>query len=137
MAQEVTKRLLVKRSNDPTVHQQCSIVASLRVFATKWKPCILWYLAIKPMRYNDLYRIIPNISRKILSVHLKEMETDGIIMRLQLDEKRQHVEYSLSDKGRSLMPILIELQTWGLKNLNDVLSPDQMVPAELRDCHLG
>jgi DNA-binding HxlR family transcriptional regulator len=60
--QEVTKRLLVKKRLSLKMTYQCSVIATLKQFATKWKPCIICYLAEKPMRYNDLFRIIPNIS---------------------------------------------------------------------------
>src|SRR6185312_16196644 len=93
MKQEVTKRLLVKRSGNINMNYRCAVIATLRLFATKWKPCIICYLAEQPMRYNDLYRIIPNISRKILSEHLKELEFDRIVARKQYDEKLQRVEY--------------------------------------------
>jgi DNA-binding HxlR family transcriptional regulator len=127
ITQEVTKRLLVKRKGDRDANLRCSVIAALKVFATKWKPCILLYLASKPMRYNDLFRIIPNISRKMLSLHLKELEIDGLIIRDQHDEKLQRVEYRLSEKGKSLLPIMYQLEEWGLKNVPDVLAIDDMI----------
>lgn len=126
-SQEVTKRLLVKKSAHPLFNYQCSVIATLRLFATKWKPCIICYLAERPMRYNDLHRIIPNISRKILSEHLKELERDNIIVRRQYDRKLQKVEYSLTDRGQSLMPLLEQLQDWGLSNLKEVVSIKEML----------
>ena len=111
-SQEVTKRLLVKRREHPDTNMRCSVIAALKMFAAKWKPCIICYLHLRPMRYNDLYRIIPNISRKVLSEHLDELEEDGIIIRKQFDNKLQRVEYLLSDKRRSLMPLLESLQDW-------------------------
>lgn len=131
MKQEVTKRLLVKKSADVTINYQCAVIATLKLFATKWKPCILCYLAEKPMRYNDLYRIIPNISRKILSEHLNELEANMLITRVQYDSKLQRVEYSLSEKGRSLLPVLDQLQNWGLSNINNVMSIRQMLTATM------
>jgi DNA-binding HxlR family transcriptional regulator len=126
--QEVTKRLPVKKSVDPQIHYyQCSVIAALKMFATKWKPCILCYLIDQPLRYNDLYRIIPNISRKMLSVHLNELENDGLIIRTQYDIKLQRVEYSLSEKGRSLLPVLEQLQNWGLQHIDSVLPIRQML----------
>ena len=129
MKQEVTKRLLVKRSTSAKLDYQCSVIAALKLFATKWKPCILCYLAEKPMRYNELYRIIPNISRKMLSEHLKELEINAIIARVQYDDKLQRVEYSLSEKGISLLPILDQLQNWGLTNIKNVMSIKDMLTA--------
>lgn len=111
------------------MNQRCSVIATLRLFATKWKPCILCYLAAQPMRYNELYRIIPTISRKMLSAHLKELEKDNLIQRTQFDDKLQRVEYCLTDKGRSLLPILDELQDWGLEHLENVLSIREMLDA--------
>jgi len=127
MKQEVTKRLLVKRVTDVDTNYRCSVIATLKLFSTKWKPCILCYLAEKEMRYNDLYRIIPNISRKMLSEHLRELEIDELILRIQFDNKLQRVEYSLSDKGRTLLPILNQLQDWGMTNIKNVLSIQEML----------
>ena len=131
MNQEVTKRLLVKRSVESTLNNRCAVIATLRLFATKWKPCILCYLAQQPMRYNELYRIIPNISRKMLSEHLKELDANGLIVRTQYDDKLQRVDYHLSDRGRSLMPILEQLQDWGLTHMENVLSIREMVQVTL------
>jgi DNA-binding HxlR family transcriptional regulator len=129
MNQEVTKRLPAKKSTTARLNQQCSVIATLKLFATKWKPCILSYLAEKPMRYNELYRTIPNISRKMLSEHLKELEISALIARVQYDDKLQRVEYSLSEKGKSLLPVLEQLQNWGLSNIKNVLSIWEMLRA--------
>jgi DNA-binding HxlR family transcriptional regulator len=132
MKQEVTKRLPVP---EPSTHtpsapahlSRCSVIATLKVFATKWKPCILCYLSEQPMRYNQLLRIIPNISRRMLSEHLRQLEKDKLINRKSYDRKNQHVEYSLTEKGRSLMPLMEEIQNWGMEHLDSVLSIRQML----------
>ena len=129
--QEVTKRLLVKRSGNTELIYQCSVIAAIKAFGTKWKPCILCYLAEKPMRYNELYRIIPNISKKILSQHLDELEADELVIRMQYDDKLQKVEYSLSEKGKSLLPFLEQLQNWGMENIKGVLTIQEMLSATL------
>ncbi len=120
MQQEVTKRL-------PVTGPRCSVIATLKVFATKWKPCILCYLSAGPLRYNQLHRIIPNISRRMLSEHLRQLEKDDLIARRSFDRKDQRVEYSLTEKGRSLMPLLEEIQNWGLQHLDGVASIRQML----------
>ena len=127
MKQQVTKRLPAKKSTSTIPLNQCSVIATLKLFATKWKPCIICYQAKKTIRYNELYRIIPNISRKMLSEHLKELENDALIVRCQCDKKMQCVEYSLSQKGASLLPLLEHLQDWGLTNIKNVLSIQEMV----------
>ncbi len=131
MSQEVTKRLLVKQTKSDVSNLQCSVIATLKLFATKWKPCILCYLHQRPMRYNDLYRIISNISRKMLSEHLRELEANGLVVRTQYDAKLQKVEYSLSEKGQSLMPILTQIQNWEMSHIPGVLSIEQMLNATL------
>ena len=108
-------------------NRQCAVIASLKVFATKWKPCIICYLAQQPLRFNQLYRAIPNISRKVLSEHLHELEKDELIMRIQYDDKKQKVEYRLSEKGYSLIHIMEQIQNWGMKNMKDVLSIREMM----------
>lgn len=125
MEQEVTKRLPAPDVSGRA--PRCSVIATLKVFATKWKPCILCYLWEHPMRYNQLSRVIPNISRRMLSEHLRQLEKDQLIARKSFDRKNQHVEYSLTEKGRSLMPLLEEIQNWGLEHLDSVLSIRQML----------
>ena len=127
MEQEVTKRLPGKKKAGPDFGLRCSVISALRIFATKWKPCILCYLACRPMRYNELYRIIPNISRKMLSEQLRDLEADKMITRIQYDKKLQRVEYSLSQKGTSLLPVLEQIQNWGLQHITNVLSIDEMI----------
>jgi DNA-binding HxlR family transcriptional regulator len=127
MQQVVTKRLLVNKTTVSPDNYSCSVIATLKLFATKWKPCIICYLSLKSMRYNELHRIIPNISRKMLSVHLKELEQDGIVLRTQHDRKGQHVAYGLSTKGLMLLPVLVHLQDWGLKHLPNVVSINEML----------
>ncbi len=129
MRQVVTKRLPVKNRASRHFEQQCSVIATLRLFASKWKPCIICYLSAGPMRYNELYRAIPNISRKMLSDQLRELEEDGLITRVQYDRKLQQVTYQLSGKGASLMPLMMQLQNWGLAHISNVLSISDMIAA--------
>ncbi len=125
--QQVTKRLPASKSETHLLNQRCAVIATLKLFATKWKPCIICYLSASRLRYNELYRAIPNISRKMLSEHLNELEDDGLVIRIQYDSKLQRVEYGLSEKGMSLYAILEKLQDWGLTNLGDVLSIEEMI----------
>jgi DNA-binding HxlR family transcriptional regulator len=127
--QEVTKRLPLVQSKSDYPNGQCAVIASLKVFATKWKPCILCFLSDQPLRYNALYRAIPNISRKMLSLHLQEMELDGLLTRVSYDAKQQRVEYSLTTKGRSLLPLMEHLEDWGLKHVTGVRSIREMLDA--------
>lgn len=85
------------------------------------------------MRYNQLMNEIEGISPRIFTIQLKELEKDGIINREIVSVNPKKVVYSLSDKGRSLLPILVELAQWGLDNLFShmvTLDKEMLVPKE-------
>lgn len=89
---------------------------TLSVISGKWKMVILyWLVEEQPIRYNELQRLIGSISHKTLSVQLKEMENDGIIIREEYPQIPPKVEYSLSEKGISLYPIMESMCNWGEK----------------------
>jgi len=101
------------------MEQKCPIETTLSLISGKWKILILKELIIKPVRYNVLIKKIPNISAKVLTQQLKDMEKDGIIIRSVFAEIPPKVEYSLSKKGRSMLKILKEMAIWGLENDTD------------------
>lgn len=79
---------------------------------------ILYWLSHYPcIRYGRLKREIKEISHKMLTQQLKELEQDGIILRYQYDELPPRVEYALTGKGKSLMPILHDMCKWGHENM--------------------
>ena len=84
----------------------------------KWKMHILfWLWKTEVMRYSELKRALQGVTHKMLSNKLKELEVDGLIVRHEYPQIPPKVEYSLSDKGKSFMPILQEMCTWGSKNI--------------------
>ena len=90
---------------------------TLSLISGKWKMIILYWLIEKqPIRYNELQRLIGTITYKTLSVQLKELERDGLIIRKEYPQIPPKVEYSLSEKGLSLYPILESMCEWGEKN---------------------
>ena len=107
-------------------NQRCAVIETLKVFSAKWKPCILSYLFIGNKRYGELQRMIPNISRKMLTQHLKELCADGLIERKPFPTIPPKVEYAISEKGRSLQPVFKVLNGWGVKNLENVCSTEEM-----------
>lgn len=85
------------------------VIRVIRMIQGRWKLPILFRLFADPaMRSSQLMRDIPDISRKMLTQHLRELETDGLIERIDFDEKPLRVEYRLSEQGRKLMPLLFE-----------------------------
>ena len=86
---------------------------TLAVMGGKWKPLILCILHKNgQVRYNELRRKTGRITYKTLSEQLKELEADGLILRTEYPEIPPRVEYSLTEKGRSLMPILEAMCRW-------------------------
>lgn len=84
----------------------------------KWKMHILFWLWKKEvLRYSELKRLLGKVTHKMLSNQLKELEEDGIIIRTEYPQVPPKVEYSLSDLGKSMMPILQSLCTWGIENM--------------------
>jgi len=93
---------------------KCSIEYTLSKIGGKWKTVILWHLgADGALRYNELRRLLPGIAHKMLSQQLKELEQDNLIKRKQYDEIPPKVEYSITDKGLTLMPILEAMHKLG------------------------
>lgn len=90
---------------------------TLSIIGGKWKMIILyWLVEVKVARYNELQRMIGSISYKTLSVQLKELENDGLIVRKEYPQIPPKVEYSLSEKGWSLYPLMEAMCQWGEKN---------------------
>jgi len=91
---------------------ECPITATIGVIGGKWKPPIVWLLLKGPMRYGALHKTMPELSLKVLSKQLKELEADGIVTRTVYPEKPPRVEYSLTEKGASLRAAFTLLSEW-------------------------
>ncbi|GCE48209.1 HxlR family transcriptional regulator [Thermosporothrix hazakensis] len=91
----------------------CPVDATLNVISGKWKPQILRLLFQGTRRFGVLQRSIPGISRHVLTTQLRELEQDGIIQRTVFAEVPPKVEYSLTEFGKTLEPVLTGLLTWG------------------------
>ena len=93
---------------------------TLSIIGGKWKMIIMfWLVEYETLRYGELKRCIGSISGKMLNSQLKELENDGIIIRKEYPQIPPKVEYCLSKRGLSLMPILEEMCKWGEENWID------------------
>jgi DNA-binding HxlR family transcriptional regulator len=99
----------------------CPIVYTMTYIGGKWKPIILGRLVNGAVRFGRLAAQIPDISRKILTEQLKELEDDGLILRHSYPEKPPRVEYELSDIGKTVLPILMAMTEWG-GQMHDVIT---------------
>ena len=90
---------------------------TLSLISGKYKPIILYCLMeYEPVRFNEMQRYLKNIADKTLSSNLKELEKDGLILRKVYEQIPPKVEYSLSEKGHSLVKVLDRLCEWGIEN---------------------
>lgn len=94
-----------------------SVEATLEVIGGKWKCVILCHLTHGKKRTSELKRLMPNITQKMLTQQLRELEEDGVINRIVYQQIPPKVEYELSDYGKSLEQILNSLCTWGEKHI--------------------
>jgi len=95
----------------------CPVTASIELIGGKWKTIILYSLLSGTRRFGEIAVRIPDISRKVLTEQLKELESDGLIVREQYKEIPPRVEYSLTELGKSLSSVFRELEIWGTENL--------------------
>lgn len=95
------------------IYNQDSVKLALTVIGGKWKATILWNLRPGPLRFNALLRSIPNITKKMLVQQLRQLENDQIIHREVYNIVPPKVEYSITEYGSSLCPVLQALHIWG------------------------
>ena len=102
------------RTGDLTPDEVCPVVYVMGVIGAKWKIPILWHLADEgTLRYNELKRGVVGITNIMLTKCLRELEENGLVARNELDTVPPHVEYSLTERGKTLVPILYSIHAWG------------------------
>jgi DNA-binding HxlR family transcriptional regulator len=97
-------------------HQNCPVKLTTSIIGGKWKPILLFHLEGKTRRFCELQRLVPGLTKKMLTQHLRELERDGIVRRKVYAEVPPHVEYSLTRHGESLKPILKLMSAWGTRH---------------------
>lgn len=92
----------------------CPVATTVQMVGSKWKLLILRNLLARPWRFNELRKNLEGISQKVLTDSLRSMEEDGIITRTVYPEVPPRVEYSLSELGKSMRPIIKAMEQWGI-----------------------
>lgn len=92
---------------------ECPVATTVQLIGNKWKLLILRNLRMRPWRFNELQKSLKRISQKVLTESLRSMEADGIIVRTIYAEVPPRVEYSLSELGETMRPILDAMEKWG------------------------
>ena len=94
----------------------CPVTQVTRMLQGKWKLQIIYELCVQsPLRFGELRRALGEITNTMLASALKELEADGLVHREQFNEIPPHVEYSLTERGRDLLPVFCAMANWGLK----------------------
>jgi DNA-binding HxlR family transcriptional regulator len=107
------------------VEYHCHMELTLEMIGGKWKSLIVWHLAEKTLRFSELKKTLPNITQKMLTQQLRKLEEDGLVKRFIYTQIPPKVEYSLTDDGKTLLPILNSMYQWGINYIKQV---DEFVP---------
>lgn len=100
----------------------CALDLGFEIIRGKWKAVILCHLSDGPKRFLELQRITYGVSQKVLSESLKQLEVDGIIIKHIYAEIPPRVEYSLTEKGKELVPALKIIEEWSKNHFSDILN---------------
>jgi DNA-binding HxlR family transcriptional regulator len=108
----------------------CAVEATLEVIGGKWKGVILSHLLDGTKRFGELRRLLPDVTQRMLTQQLRELEADGVIKRTIYTQVPPKVEYSLTEFGSSLEPILRLMQAWGSEYLERIVETRTRAKAE-------
>jgi DNA-binding HxlR family transcriptional regulator len=100
------------------LNTDCGVEVALELIGGKWKGIILYRLLPGQLRFNQLLRLLPKVTQRMLTKQLRELEQDGLVQRTVYAEVPPRVEYNLTERGQSLTPLLLQLKQWGDSQLN-------------------
>ena len=106
------------------VRTECPVETAMLLISNKWKIFVLHELLSGTRRFNELLRAIPSISQKVLTQNLRSMEEDGLVIREIFAEVPPRVEYTLSDLGTTLTPVIDALEKWGTRYRDSIFNGD-------------
>ena len=100
---------------------RCDVGIAVEVIGGKWKSIVLFYLLDQTRRFNELRRKIPGVTQRMLTLQLRELEQDGLVQRTVHPVIPPHVDYALTEFGRTLEPVIREMCAWGKRYRTRVL----------------
>jgi len=115
--------LKLRKSNAPPPPPGCPMAACMAVLGGAWTPSVIWKLSGGARRFGELSRDIPNISPKMLTTRLRELEQKGVVIREVVPSSPPSVEYSLSELGRELVPVIDSIVRVGTKLRDESVPP--------------
>lgn len=118
MKKETTAEEYLEKIMSSSINEDCPVHRTLELLSGKWRTHIIYELCKHPsMRFGELKKAYPRITNTMLTNTLRDLESLGIIHREQFNEIPPHVEYSLTEKGKALLPVFFEISKWGEENL--------------------
>lgn len=108
--------------NEKFLEYDCPFMTTLRFIGKRWKPAVIWKVNEGMVRFNKLKEALPYISDKMLANTISELEADGIIEKQIYKEVPLRIEYKLTQFGKGLLPVLIEMNTWGEETKKEIRS---------------
>ena len=96
--------------------EPCPVEKGMRLIGGKWKASIIYHLKDEPIRFNDLVRMLGGASKRMVDQRLKELESEGMVIRTVISERPIAVTYELTDFGRSALKILDDIRIWSEKH---------------------
>lgn len=108
--------------------EQCKVNEALSILVGKWKPIILLHLLTEgTLRFSELKRLVPEITQKMLTKQLRELEAEDIVTRVIYPQVPPKVEYSISEYGKSLEPVLNIMHEWGTAHIEHIHNKELQV----------
>ena len=101
--------------------ERCAVNLTIGMLAGKWKPVILQHLWAGELRFAQLWRVIPRVSKKVLLEQLRQLVADGLVERHEYAKFPPEVGYVLTPKGQALMPILRQMEQWATEHIGPVM----------------
>lgn len=113
------------RFREPFCSTGCPVEAALGLIGGKWKGIVLFHLLREgTLRFNAIRRLMPGVTQRMLTTQLRELEADGLILRVVYPEVPPRVEYSLSPRGLTLEPVITALKSWGEEHARAAPAPE-------------
>lgn len=120
MKKDLSAEEYLNRVMTANVSDNCPMRRTLELLSGKWRTHIIYELCKRPQcRFGELKRAVPRITNTMLANTLRDLEACGIVHREQFNEIPPHVEYSLTEKGKDLLPVFTELAKWGENHLSE------------------
>ena len=101
------------------INKNCPVSTTLRLIGGKYKGLLLWHMSERTLRFNELHKLVPEATPKMLTQQLRELESDELITRTVYPVVPPKVEYSLTERGKGLFPILRAMYDWGVEVMTE------------------